>query len=552
MVLKLSGIRNQALSLLLAAILLDGGMLLTAVHLAMVGDWGSGDTLVGMAVVAGIYLLFAGGVAISITIGALAAVKKWRLLVRGIDAQQLPASPQQPNSALALHGGEELFLEHHRANYSSLIRESILLFVAFLLLGVLGDTLIVSVLPAFMHASFNPLAEPFDATVDPTPPMPNLLDWFTVALPMALGLILFFVGLISQISNRRQRISADDRGITVRYSGHHTQFIPWNDIYLALWDGIQDEDVAGTYTLFGREHTLSFYIHVHRLFLPSGKPMRQVPQFVFSGGYDAYIQDARRLIATIAARSMTPIRIARFFPKTQQRMQQRFPMHTLTRAQALNAPLATAPWQPLSAPPPAGTLVELAARPPFRPTAIRAIIWLIVLIAIIVGSAILSNASATYADPSMNPIAETFASPLTASIVIAALMVILVPAAYTLASTAYTQRYAPIKADDAGIMTGSGNKAVVVAWEEVRAWGIIPPPPGTRRAAKYVIFTDSQQRLTWQEPHDAALGGRGVKGDRQAAYRQRSEELHALIVAKTGQPLHDLAALPVASLTAPV
>jgi len=72
----------------------------------------------------------------------------------------------------------------------------------------------------------------------------------------------------------------------------------------------------------------------------------------------------------------------------------------------------------------------------------------------------------------------------------------------------------------------------------VRAWGVVPAPPGSGRPPTYIVATDSI-RLIWREPPDARLAGRDVTGDRQAAYRERAELIHALIVARTGQSLRD-------------
>lgn len=110
---------------------------------------------------------------------------------------------------------------------------------------------------------------------------------------------------------------------------------------------------------------------------------------------------------------------------------------------------------------------------------------------------------------------------------------------------AYTRRRnrrPELLADDTGLTLrrGSNNRSgpSSITWANVRAWGVVPASPGSSRPAIYIIATDSYQ-LTWSEPPDARLPGRDVKGDRQAAYRERAEQIHALLVARTGQPLKD-------------
>ena len=61
----------------------------------------------------------------------------------------------------------------------------------------------------------------------------------------------------------------------------------------------------------------------------------------------------------------------------------------------------------------------------------------------------------------------------------------------------------------------------------------------TRRAT--FLFSEAE-KLSWTEPAEARLGGK-VAGDRRAAYTQRAAELHTLIYARTGLPLHDLTAI---------
>jgi hypothetical protein len=106
----------------------------------------------------------------------------------------------------------------------------------------------------------------------------------------------------------------------------------------------------------------------------------------------------------------------------------------------------------------------------------------------------------------------------------------------------WRRRRAPIIVGDAeGLQRRVGNSATDVAlpWQAIRAWVVVPPAAGSRRPPTYIVFADTK-RLSWTEPEDAELGGRGVKGDRRAAYRERAAQLHAMIAARTALPLREL------------
>jgi hypothetical protein len=537
--LKLAGMRNQAIGLLLAAIILIGYDIVAIIHLIMAGDWSSVDTAGGVQVIGlgSMYLLTMLITTVILVLAAVASLKQWRLLSQEIGQRHLPEATHQPDPGFALRAGETLFLERNRA--SGGVRTMFAWFMMILCLVGLCVSCITSILPTFTYAAFNPLAH-YLINTSGTPP-PDLLDWYTMLFSVVLGAVLFIEGMIDETANFRQRITADDRGITLAIWGRKARFIPWHDILLVVWNTKNDDSVEGAYTLVGRDHALTFTIASPSTSTDLGKQPGKSFRYTYTGGYEAYTQDVRRLLATIAVRAMTPIRTTRLFPPTQHK-QRRFLWWRLTRAQAMAAPSALPPWQPVTASPPAGMLVELRQRVPYKAIAIESIFWLIALAV----AFILFEKTQAPSYPGIIAPPPDLSSIL---FVFGIAAIIVTPGAIFVAASRRMLSITRVKADDAGIMVATGNNgaAVVVAWAEVRAWGVIPPPPGTRRAARYIIFTDSYLRLMWQEPTEAMLAGRGVPGDRRAAYRQRAEELHALIVAKSGQPLRDLAAMPPAS-----
>ncbi len=98
-----------------------------------------------------------------------------------------------------------------------------------------------------------------------------------------------------------------------------------------------------------------------------------------------------------------------------------------------------------------------------------------------------------------------------------------------------------ITVDGFGITRRSSGqeKPVNIPWQSITAWVVVPPAPATNRPTRYVIFGDGH-KITWAEPVDAQLAGRDVKGDRRQAYHALAERIHALIAARTGQPLREL------------
>jgi hypothetical protein len=97
-----------------------------------------------------------------------------------------------------------------------------------------------------------------------------------------------------------------------------------------------------------------------------------------------------------------------------------------------------------------------------------------------------------------------------------------------------------VRADETGLTTWGyfRDQPLTLPWQRIAAWALIPPtkPSGN---IHYVVFGDGLQ-LTWVEPSYGPYGWSGVWSTSPSAYKKRAEQLHALIVARTGQPLREL------------
>lgn len=97
-----------------------------------------------------------------------------------------------------------------------------------------------------------------------------------------------------------------------------------------------------------------------------------------------------------------------------------------------------------------------------------------------------------------------------------------------------------VRADETGLTTWGyfRDQPLTLPWQRIAAWTLIPPtkPSGN---IHYVVFGDGL-RLTWVEPSYGPYGWSGVWSTSLSAYKKRAEQLHALIVARTGQPLREL------------
>ncbi len=458
--------------------------------------------------------------------------RRRQILLRAGDPLMTPPAPQQPDPALALHTGETLTFGWRQPASTTLTGLLVgPLLGAFVALS--GEVMVFSTIPAFGSTSLNPFYDAFGDTLGP-PPTPTPLDWIAAAFPIAFGLLVLSLSLWATLAGRRARITADDRGITYQRSFQRTRFIPWNDIHVLIRRSQTKDGSAGDYYVWGSDYGIVFTVNP-KITVPatSQRGARQRNSgFIYEGGYETYIRDAARLLATISARSFVPLHITRVGERANQGMSRRFPLLTLTLEDIQNAPLATAPLQPDMSAAPHVAEIKLNARIFTRRFWAEVVVWMFVFAALVVlfDRHIVVDFGQLFSD---GPLAVSAATAF-----LAFMLVLLAMMPPLVIRSARAQQ--DIIADVTGLKRLSGEGSTAVPWEDIRAWGVVPPPPGSNKAARYLVMTEAGLRFTWREPANAQLGGRGVQGDRQAAYRQRADALHALIVARTGLPLHDL------------
>ena len=439
----------------------------------------------------------------------------------------------QPDGALAMRAGESLRLSYRSATRMWQIIP--LLMIMCLLLAASGEVLIFATIPAFGRSSLNPFFDSF--FYPPATAAPTTLDWITAAFPLVIALIGCMALLPTLSRDTIHQIVADSQGIAVR-NGRQRSFLPWNDILLfaRVTSDTQTLPVGG-YVLWGRTARVRMTIAGASVAGMRSSTRSQRASYQFEGGYESYLADAQRLLATIAARSNTPLLAMRAAPLAA-RLRRRAPITTTTEEDAQALPLADQEYQPHSEKGSSllayGEQLTLKARLAARPVLGESLLWLIALGLIMSFVLRMSN------QPLL--LDSLFAEgPVVGYIALAFLVAFMEFA--TLMLTAQRRRYAlpAISVDGFGLASKqrSDQKPITITWQHITAWVVVPPLPRSGKPTLYIVFGDGQ-KIAWAEPADAQLAGRGVKGVRRQAYRERSERIHALIAVRTGLPLREL------------
>jgi hypothetical protein len=344
-----------------------------------------------------------------------------------------------------------------------------------------------------------------------------------------LAILVVYIGRAIWITMvaRTLTVQADARGITVRAPLHRARSIAWDDIRVVLRTlGTQGGAIAGSYFLLGSTAALGFSLQ--------GMPVnRNVPaRFTYSGGEAAYTEQAKRLLATIAARSQAPLRVppVGVYARTPNRT---YPLLGLNATDVQTMPPAHPAFQPslagIQVAPMQTQQVTLRAQGSlFNPAAIVLVtLGALVLFFVLGESALIATSPTGQTDPSAQ-----------ATLVLTNLIpVVLVIVLVFILGLRGRQNQRAVTVDAAGI-TGSpmvaGLPPVHIPWSAVRAWVVLPPTPRIN-AATYAIFSDGPTIL-WQEPLGARLAG-PVQGDRAAAFRMQADILRAIIATRSGQIL---------------
>jgi hypothetical protein len=154
----------------------------------------------------------------------------------------------------------------------------------------------------------SPISPPLPAPFNPAPhgwlSLMGPLDWLSAALPFVL-IAAWIPFLLFMLSGRHISLCADGCGLTC-VEDRQRHFIAWEDIqlFLSLSDDSGDH-LHQTFWIWGGNARFEFSISSPDDAQPHTR-LKVIP-YTFGGGYEAYESDARRLLATIAARSGQPL-----------------------------------------------------------------------------------------------------------------------------------------------------------------------------------------------------------------------------------------------------
>jgi hypothetical protein len=511
------------------ALLMTGYGLFVVVHLITAGHFPAFLSAETLGIVLSALFLALTTVVICSTAWTLAARKRLSHSVAARDPAVVGEALPQPDLALALHDGEALTLRRRyslNAAFHSLVAIVYLPGIIFF-----GEMLIFLLLPSFGSSSLNPF---YHADLDgPPAPPPTSLDWLTAALPVLLAVGIWVYAYWQSLRNRLSQIVADDAGISVR-NGLWRRRARWDEIDLfARTPDPRSNTVAspGSYIIWSRSQSLSFSfpgIEQEADYEPGSRSWSA--HYRFDGGYNVYMRDAQRLMATIAARAHVPLLVVRPTSERASQSRREQAIAYMTEERALALPLA-APRNMPSGDPASGELDD------GETVSLRAHTWPQPVNGdwssdFYIGLAMIWTMSAAMANVSnLWPLA----------LALLAIVAVLVTLYIVLFLRRQRYRKNPdVSADASGLTTWGRFKdqPVTVAWERITAWVIISPKQGTTKPFRYLVVGDGL-RLAWSEPTYGQYTWQSASSP-QGTYRKQAERLHALIAARTGLPLREL------------
>jgi hypothetical protein len=373
--------------------------------------------------------------------------------------------------------------------------------------------------------------DPFNLTAsDPS----KILATLAHVLPFILLLIAFslLIGAMAAVSsNTYSRITADERGITIA-GRRRSRHIAWGEIVLFV-RLIHSEypAIAGSYALLGSRKFITFNISAVQEAAPANVNNRSSANrsaSQFEGGYPQYAKDARRLVERIQRR--TGLELRDISSKPLDTDHSAFvALETLTLDELVVAPVADQSLQPTANSKTVPAFVELVSRPrqqsivsSILSVAAAMLILFSIPLGLLVADAII------YRRPSM----FVFLG------VLVALVIALLIAAVIATISARRKSQQAVAASESVLMS-HGLSRVVISWQEVRAWGVLPAEPDRKQPTIYIVMSETRS-IIWSEPEDAELDGPARNGDRREVYRDRAAQLHAAIAARTGLPLREI------------
>lgn len=448
------------------------------------------------------------------------------------DDQRAPRTLAALNPAGALAPGATLTLTRSRAS-NDILRSLGSTFVVVILVAALGGLVTTTYIGQALvdSTAYYPWLAPF------APYLALALP----GIPLLAAVALLVNVLWSSLANRRTTITADDQGIRTTNAFGRTQFMPWNDIKVILRaSGLLSDPAFEQYTLWGAQHRLYLNLAEPEELLRAANALQA--QTTYGGGKETYRADALRLLATIAARAPVPMRIfPRGFYGQHQPLAGLGVGLTLSDVEAL--PAAPPPFQP-DATQPASPFVQgmwaTSGRITLLGRANSPLQWMrLALFVVLIVFAVVS--------PSITIINVTVGFIVLA--IFFGLIVLFFISIYVMLALSRRRGYATLPiatADNTGLRVaqvasttfgnGRATRGVLVPWQRIRAWAVIPPSPRKPNDIVYIIFWDGPT-VAWIEHAGAPLALPGLKGDTREAYRLAAEGLRTMVATRTDLPL---------------
>jgi hypothetical protein len=454
------------------------------------------------------------------------------------DPSVISVASHQPESSPALHGGEVLTLTHRGSANTFFKGLTILVYVPLWIVGY--EFIIIQLLPSFRGSALDILGSLFLKA--PNAPSSTALDWLAVGLPVLLAVSCMAYVAWGDIHKCFQRIVANDTGITMS-NGLRRVFLAWDEIELFAQVSPEKATVpdilpTGNFVLWGHSQSANFAI----LAIDKDPDMDSFSRtwdtrFLFEDGYQTYLKDAQRLLATIVARARTPLLATHIRAPRKAEARWSAAIASLSERDAQTLPLAEGKFQPLVSSESEAShkevRVSLKTRRQSAPITTSwandlSILFLAVIYLLWAGARV---------------IASTPALPFTVFAVITGAAFDLTMLGGYVVLFRRQQRLKPradVRADEDGLTTWGPylDQPTTLPWPSITAWVVIPPA-NISQPSLYVVYGDGL-RLTWVEPAEAPYPWSGVNFSSPSMYRKQVAQLHALIAARTGQTLRKL------------
>jgi hypothetical protein len=355
----------------------------------------------------------------------------------------------------------------------------------------------------------------------------------TLAMPMVLALLLFLPTILGDRFVRRLRLHADDDGLTVT-RGFHSITFPWDEIHLCLYIPTRYSHRSnlafdGTYVIGNRTRQVAVTLYFRDILYPKSAMQ-------FSPRSWQWIWEWERVLATIAERSLCPMRV----PTVRQAQSQQ--MAEAERddvgVQLDPPPLVPALLQPR--PDLVAAMQHAPATVVLRPRVrVGRILSLSAKMTGFIGGIVVVSFGSGWLASAVGLASQKdslmFDNPMEFAIFAGPMLIMLACISLWFGITSVYEKRPTIIADAKGITQKmrKQKQSRTLAWEQIEQWVVTPLGDDPAQGMNYrlVALKPRVQSIWWNEvPGDTLADPKGT----QAAFQERAEQLHALIAARTG------------------